>query len=99
MGLRIWSTRQLSAVSSSRLPSSPTYTVVSVTTSSRMASMGGIGHLGKELLEVVEQGLVLVVQHRQRDVDAHGGGGLRPGAGHGQDGGRHILIGVAEGLL
>ena len=60
---------------------------------------GRVGHLGEELLEVVEQGLLPAVQHRQGDVGAHGGGGLRPGAGHGQDGAAHVLIGVAKGLL
>ena len=60
---------------------------------------GGVGHLGEELVEVVEQGPVHIVQHRQGDVGTHGGGGLGPGAGHGEDGVAHILIGVAEGLL
>ena len=58
-----------------------------------------VGHLGKELLEVAEQGLILVVQHRQRNVGAHGGSRLGTGAGHGEDGVAHILIGVAKGLL
>ena len=60
---------------------------------------GGIGHLGEQLLEVAEQGLVLFRQHRQRRVHAHGGGGLRPVPGHGEDGVLHLLIGVAEGLV
>ena len=51
MGLWIWRTRQLSAFSWSRLPSSPTYTVVSVTTSSRMASMGGLVTWAKSCLK------------------------------------------------
>ena len=60
---------------------------------------GWVGHLGEELLEVGEEGPIPVVQHRQGDIHPHGGGGLRPGAGHGQDGVVHVLIGVAEGLL
>lgn len=61
--------------------------------------MGGIGHLGKELLEVIEQGLFVVGEDRQWDVHPHGGGGLRPGACHREDGVFHILIGITEGLL
>ena len=60
---------------------------------------GRVGHLGEELLEVAEQGLVLFRQHRQRCVHAHGGGGLRPIPGHGEDSVLHLLIGVAEGLV
>ena len=60
---------------------------------------GGIGHLGKELLEVVEQGLMVLAEHRQRRVHAHGGGGLRPVPGHGEDGVLYFFIGVAEGLV
>ena len=60
---------------------------------------GRVGHLGEELLEVAEQGLVLFRQHRQRCVHAHGGGGLRPTPGHGEDSVLHLLIGVAEGLV
>ena len=60
---------------------------------------GRVGDLGEELLEVVEEGLPLVIQHCQGNVDAHSGGGLRPGAGHGEDGVPHVLIGIAEGLL
>ena len=60
---------------------------------------GRVGHLGKQLAEVVEQGLVVAGQHRQGNVRPHGGGGLCPGAGHGQNGVLHILIGVAKRLL
>ena len=60
---------------------------------------GRIGHLGEELLEIVEQRLVLFRQHRQRDVRAHGGDLLRAGAGHGQNGVVDILVGVAESLI
>ena len=41
MGLFTFSTWQLMGFSSSRFPSSPMYTVVLVTTSSRIESMGG----------------------------------------------------------
>ena len=60
---------------------------------------GRVGYLSKELLEVAEQGLVPVVQHRQGDIGAHGSGGLQTGACHGEDGVAYVLIGVAEGLL
>ena len=51
MGLWIWRTVQFSALSSSRLPPEPTYTVVSVTISSRMASMGGLVTWAKSCLK------------------------------------------------
>ena len=60
---------------------------------------GRVGHLGEELLEVAEQGLVLLREHRQRRVRPHGGGGLRPVPGHGENGVLHLLIGIAEGLV
>ena len=60
---------------------------------------GRIGNLSELLLEVVEKQRMTVAEHRQRDIRAHGGGGLPAGAGHGQDGGFHILIGVAERLV
>ena len=60
---------------------------------------GGICHLGEELLEVVEQGLVALTEHRQRRVHTHGRGGLHPIPGHGENGVLHLLIGVAEGLI
>ena len=47
----------------------------------------------------MKQGLILVVQHRKGDIGPHSGGGLRPGAGHRQDGIAHILIGITERLL
>ena len=60
---------------------------------------GGIGHLGKELPEVLKQGLMLVGKHRQRDVCTHGGGRFCPGACHGQDDFLHLFVGVAKGLV
>ena len=42
MGLCTLSTLQFSGLSSSRLPWAPMYTLVEVTTFSRMASMGGL---------------------------------------------------------
>ena len=60
---------------------------------------GRVRHLGEELLEVVEQGLVALTEHRQGGVHTHGGGGLGAVPGHGQDGVLDLLIGVAEGLV
>ena len=60
---------------------------------------GGIGHLGKELPEVLKQGLMLVGKHCQRDVCTHGGGRFCPGACHGQDDFLHLFVGVAKGLV
>ena len=60
---------------------------------------GRVGHLGKELLEVVEKGLVLLGQHRQRDIRAHGGDLLGPQLSHGHNGIHNVLVGVAEGLV
>ena len=42
IGFSIFNAWQFSAFSSSRLPASPIYTVVEVTTSSRIASIGGL---------------------------------------------------------
>ena len=60
---------------------------------------GRVGHLGEHLLEVVEQGLVLLGQDGQGDVHAHGCGGLCPGLGHLEDGVFDLLVGIAEGLV
>ena len=38
-------------------------------------------------------------QNRQRDVRAHGSGGLLPGMGHGQDRVLDLLVGIAEGAV
>ncbi|MPN03841.1 hypothetical protein SDC9_151075 [bioreactor metagenome] len=46
----------------------------------------GVGHLGKALLEVGEQGRVLLGQGGQGDIDSHGGDRLRAVGGHGQNG-------------
>ena len=42
---------------------------------------------------------MVLTEHRQRDVHAHGGGGLGAVPGHGEDGVLDLLIGVAEGLV
>ena len=60
---------------------------------------GRVGHLGKQLLEVVEQGLMGFGQDGQRNIHTHGRSGLRPVFRHGQDGVLHLLIGVAKGLV
>ena len=60
---------------------------------------GRVCHLGEELLEVVEQGLVMLAEHCQRGVHAHGGCRLGAVPGHGEDGVLDLLIGVAEGLV
>ena len=60
---------------------------------------GRVGHLRKALLEVVEQRGMLVAQHSQRRISAHGTGRLCTGPGHGEDHGVHVLVLVAEHLL
>ena len=58
-----------------------------------------IGHLGEALLEVVEEVLGLVGQHRDRGVGAHGTDGLLAGHGDGLQQELEIFLGVAEDLL
>ena len=60
---------------------------------------GRVGDLGKELLEVVEQRLMLFGEHRQRNVDAHGGDLLAGVERHGDHAGLQLLIGIAEGAV
>ncbi len=60
---------------------------------------GRIGHLGEVLLEVAEQQLGLLRQHRQGDVDAHGTHRLLAAHGHGAEHQAQVLLGVAEGVL
>ena len=60
---------------------------------------GRIGHLGKELLEIVEKGLMLFGQHRQGNVRAHGGDLLRAGSRHGQNGIVDVLVSIAKGFV
>ena len=60
---------------------------------------GRVGHLGKPLLEVVEQRRVLLAQDSQRGIRAHGTRGLGTQPGHGQDEGVDLLILVAEHFL
>ena len=56
MGLCICSTLQFSGFSSSRFPLEPTYTEVSVTIASRMASMGGFVTWAKSCLKYENSG-------------------------------------------
>ena len=58
-----------------------------------------IRYLGKQLFEIIEQRLVMIGKRRQRDVDAHGGSGLRAVGRHMHDRIPDILIAVAERLL
>ncbi len=60
---------------------------------------GRIGYLREHLLEVIEKRLVVFRKHRQRDINAHRGGGLRPGARHGQNGVFQIFVVIAKRLL
>ena len=60
---------------------------------------GRVGNLGEHLLEVAEQGLMLLGEHGQRDIHAHGGGGLLAVPGHGEDDAGQILIGIGKGPL
>ena len=60
---------------------------------------GRVRHLSEKLLEIVEQGLMLFTEHRQRRIHAHGGGGLGPVPGHGEQGVLDLLVGIAEGLV
>ena len=58
-----------------------------------------IGHLGKQLLEVVEQHPRPRRKHRDRCVGAHRTQRLEAGPRHGRDQHAEFLVGVAEGLL
>jgi hypothetical protein len=58
-----------------------------------------VGHLRKQLLEVVEQRLVLVRQHGQGAVVAHGAGGFFAIGGHGRQQELDVFLREAEGLL
>ena len=60
---------------------------------------GRVGNLGKELLEIVEQQLMLFGKHRQRRVVAHGEGRLHAVFRHGKDLVLDVLIGVAEDFI
>ena len=60
---------------------------------------GRVGDLGEHLLEVAEQGLMLLREHGQGDIHAHGGGGLLAVPGHGEDDAGQILIGIGKGPL
>ena len=58
-----------------------------------------VRHLGEQLLEVVVQRLVLVRQHRQRRVVAHGADAFFAVGGHRAHQELQVFLGVAEGLL
>jgi hypothetical protein len=58
-----------------------------------------VGHLGKELAEVVVDRLVLGRQHGQRAVVAHRAGGFLAALGHRLEDELDVFLGVAEGLL
>ncbi len=60
---------------------------------------GRIGDLSEILLEVVEQRLGLVGQHRQGVVRTHGADTFLAGEGHGGEQEFQVFLGVAEGLL
>ena len=58
-----------------------------------------VGHLRKQLLEVVVQRLVFVGQHGQRAVVAHGANGFFTGRGHGGQQELDVFLCGAKGLL
>ena len=58
-----------------------------------------VGHLGKQLLEIIKQGAVLVRQHRQRRVVAHGADRFVSGRGHGRGQHAQFFDGEAERAL
>ena len=58
-----------------------------------------VGHLGEQLLEVVEQRLAAVGQHGQRAVVAHGADAFLAVGGHGCHQELDVFLAVAEGLL
>ncbi len=60
---------------------------------------GRIGDLGEVLLEIVEQGLGPIGEHRQGVVGPHGTHRLLAGDGHGRHEELEVLLGVTEGLL
>ena len=60
---------------------------------------GRVGDLGKQLLEIVKERLVLFGQHRQGDVRPHRGYLFRPCFGHGQHCVVNVLIGIAKCLI
>ncbi len=60
---------------------------------------GRIGNLGKELLEIVEQGLLLIGQNSQGGVITHGAHRVDTGEGHGEDGAHSVLVGPSEKML
>ena len=59
----------------------------------------GIGNLGKQLLEIIEQQLVLSGEHGKRNIMSHRGRGLHAVLCHREDVIPHVLIRVAENLI
>ena len=60
---------------------------------------GGVGHLGEELLEIVEEELGPIGEDRQLLVVPHGADGLLPPGSHGADYHLQVFFAVAEGVL
>ena len=58
-----------------------------------------IGYLGKQLLEIVEQQLILFRQHRQRRIVAHRPYRLIAAGRHGRGQHPQFLVGIAKGPL
>ena len=58
-----------------------------------------VRHLGKELLEIMEQRMMRLGEHRNRRVHTHCRNGLRTILRHRQNTGLQILVSVAERLL
>ena len=87
------------ASGSSRLPSGPIVRRGEVTSSSRIASSGGLVTWANSWREVVEEQPRPVGQHRDGGVGAHRPDRLGAGAGHRGQQDPQLLLGVAEGLL
>ena len=60
---------------------------------------GRVGHLGKELFEIMKQRRMFVRQHRQGYIMPHGHDGLASCFRHRQNLFKHILIGIAKGAI
>ena len=59
----------------------------------------GIGNLGKQLLEIIEQQLVLSGEHGKRNIMPHRGRGLHAVFCHRENVIPHVLVGVTENLI
>ena len=60
---------------------------------------GRVGHLGKKLLEIIKQRLILPGKCRDRRVDAHGTDLFRPVQGHRKDSVMIVFPGISERFL